>query len=134
MILNIEITLTHDASRMTRPMAAGTMKVKMPVLLYSMARDSPTAPAMCNKDLFLARELEEVHITSFPVEPLESAHSLGLVRQPSHGEHGDPETHGGAVVVAELQHAVLHQAEREHVLKKQELTFVIGCIGCSMNV
>ena len=58
--MNIEITLTHDASRMTRPMAAGTMKVKMPVLLYSMARDSPTAPAMCNKDLFRGHEFENV--------------------------------------------------------------------------
>ena len=42
---------THDASRMTRPIAAGTMNVKTPVLLYSMARANPTAPAMCSNDL-----------------------------------------------------------------------------------
>jgi hypothetical protein len=41
---------------------------------------------------------------------------LCLIRQPSHGQDGDPVGHCGRVEVAELEDRVLHQAEREHVL------------------
>ena len=41
---------------------------------------------------------------------------LGLIRQSAHGQHCDPVREDSCVVVAELEDAVLHQTEGEHVL------------------
>jgi hypothetical protein len=39
-----------------------------------------------------------------------------LVWHATHGQYGDPVGHGGRVVVAKLEHRVLHQAEGEDIL------------------
>ena len=54
MVRKIDFDLTHAPTRRSIPIPPGTKNVNIPLLSYSIANATPTAPTICNRDLIIS--------------------------------------------------------------------------------
>ena len=66
MFRKIDFDLTHAPTRRSIPIPPGTKNVNIPLLSYSIANATPTAPTICNRDLIIsAKKMIDILVIDF---------------------------------------------------------------------